>query len=317
MANYPTMKSFAFRQHRFVASVLGILLLAVTEALAQDVRVETQQQARTRNENTVEEPAAPENASDSELGEIDLVSRVPRPKMFTFSTLQTFNFSSNAFLVRDGAETDFFWNGNLGASFVPYATRNFTPRLTFRQDWFRYDDFSILDFDAQTLQLDLKYDLNRNDTWYVTGSYALARLSSPDTGEFYRSGLLNGSITHLIQLRTVPIGLQMIGGAYWRHGDPSSSDRASVYLTAAAVYNVCEKVQLSGFTRPEFQHYTHDPAGSREDFNLTVGASLSWSPNQYFAVVGTASYVGNFSTVSERRYDLVTPSLILAGQIAF
>jgi hypothetical protein len=74
---------------------------------------------------------------------------------------------------------------------------------------------------------------------------------------------------------------------------------------------------LSGFTRPELQHYTHDPAGSREDFNLTVGATLSWTPNQYVALAATASYIGNFSTVSERRYDLVTPSLIVAAQIAF
>ena len=110
---------------------------------------------------------------------------------------------------------------------VPYATRNFTPTLSFTQDWFRYDDFSELDFDAQTLVMDFKYDLNRDDTWYVDGSYALARLSSPDTGEFYRYGFLNGSITHLIQLQTAPVSLWLTGGAYWRHGDPSPSDRIS------------------------------------------------------------------------------------------
>jgi hypothetical protein len=75
---------------------------------------------------------------------------------------------------------------------------------------------------------------------------------------------------------------------------------------------------LSGFTRPELQHYTHDASGSsREDLNLTVGTTLSWTPNQYVTVAATASYIGNFSTVSERRYDLVTPSLIFAAQIAF
>jgi hypothetical protein len=301
-----------------VVVALSLLLAAASRGFAQDVRVETQQQARARSENTREEQVAPEEASDPELGDINLVSRAPRPKMFTFSTVQTLNYSSNAFLVRDDTESDFFWNGRVGASFVPYATRNFTPRLSFTQDWFRYDDFSELDFDAQTLQLDLKYDLNRDDTWYVNGSYALARLSSPDTGEFYKYGYLNGSITHLVQLGTAPINLGLSGGAYWRHGDPSLSDRVSGYLNVAAIYNIRETIQLSGFTRPEVQHYTHDASGSsREDFNVTVGATLSWTPNQYVALAATASYIGNFSTVGERRYDLVTPSLIFAAQIAF
>lgn len=311
--------SFTFRRNRLVVLALSLFLAAVSHAVAQDVRVETQQQARARAENTLEQ-AAPEEVADPELGDINLVSRAPRPKMFTFSTLQTLNFSSNAFLVRDDTKSDFFWNGRVGASFVPYATRDFTPRLTFDQSWFRYDRFSELDFDAQSLQADLKYDLNRNDTWFVNSSYAVARLCSPDdaTGEFYRYGFLSESITHRTQLGTAPINLEMSGGAYWRHGDPSSSDRVSAYLNMVAIYSIRETVQLWGFTRPELQHYTHDASGSsREDFNLTVGATLSWTPREYVAVFATASYIGNFSTVGERRYDLVTPSFIVAAQIAF
>jgi hypothetical protein len=312
--------SFTFMRNRLVVPALCVFLSAVASAPAQDVRVETQQQAQARNENTLEQPEAPEEVTDPELGDINVVSRQPRPKMFTFSTGQTFNYSSNAFLVRDDTESAFFWNGRVGASFVPYATRNFTPTLTFDQNWFRYDRFSELNFDSQSLQLDLKYDLNRDDTWYVIGSYAIARLYSPDasTGEFYRYGFLNGSITHLMRLGTTPINLGMTGGTYWRHGDPSLSDRVSGYLNVSAIYSIRENIQLSGFTRPELQHYTHDASGSsREDFNLTVGATLSWTPNQYMALAATASYIGNFSTVSERRYDLVTPSLVLAAQFAF
>jgi hypothetical protein len=309
--------SVTFRHNRLAVLTLGVFLAGVSGVFAQDVRVETQQQARTRTERTLEEPEAEETPSDPELGDINLVSRAPKPKMFTFGTFQTLNYTNNAFLVRDGEQGDFFWNGRLGASFVPYATRNFTPTLSFTQDWFRYDDFSVLDFDAQTLQLDVKYDLNRDDTWFVNGSYALSRLSSPDTGEFYRYGFLNGSITHLIQFQTPPISLWVTGGVYSRHGDPSASDRVSGYLSLYAIYNLCEKVQLAAFTRPEWQHYTHDAAGSRQDFNVTVGASLTWQPRDEVAVVATASYIGNYSTVGAREYNLVTPSLVLAAKIAF
>jgi len=310
----------ASERNSCVLSLLFLVLATVSDGFAQDVRIETQQQARTREQNAVAEEDHPEKVADPELGDINLVSRQPRPKMFIFSTSQSLNYSSNAFLVRDGEQSDFFWNGRVAASFVPYATRDFTPRLTFDQSSFRYRDFGQLDFDSQSLQLDLKYDLNRNDTWFVNGSYALARLYAPRSsgGEFYRYGFLDASITHLLQLGPAPINLGITGGAYWRHGDPSLSDRVSGYLNLLAVSSICQTVQLSGFARPEVQHYTHDPSGSsRQDFNVTVGATLSWTPNEYVAFAATVSYTGNFSTVGERSYDLVTPSLIFAAQIAF
>jgi hypothetical protein len=300
-------------------AVLFLWPLFGAPVFAQDVRVETQQQARTREQNVPREEGQSEEVADPELGEISLVSRQPRPKMFSVFTGQSLNFSSNPFLVRDGEQSDFYWNGKVGASFVPYATRDFTPTITFDQNWFRYHDFGVLDFNLQNLSLDLKYDLDHNDTWYINGYYALSRYEAPHSSidEFYRSGLLDARITHLVQLQPGPIGLIMSGGAYWRHGDPSLSDRVAGYVNLLAIYNLCEEVQLSAFTRPEVQHYTHDPAGSRDDFNVTVGASVTWAPKEYLAVVATAYYVGNFSSVDERRYDLVNPSLTFAAKIDF
>ena len=311
------MRCLTFRRNQLVFFALGFFLSAITDGLAQDVRVETQQQAKTRTQNAVEQAEQPEVVANPELGDIELVSRTPRPKIFTFGTYQTLNYTSNAFLVRNGEQDDFFWNGRVGATFVPYATRDFLPSLTFSQDWFRYDSFSQLDFDAQNLQLDLRYNLNRKADWFVIGSYSLSRLTTPGDNEFYRYGFLNSSITHLIQLRSAPVNLGMTGGVYSRHGDPSASDRVSGYFNFAAIYNINPTLQLSGFTRPEYQHYTHDPLGSRDDFNLTVGATLSWVPKQYVALAATVSYVGNFSTLGAREYDVVTPSLVLAAQFSF
>jgi hypothetical protein len=314
--------SHTFKRNQPLFFLLAAFLSMVAQAFAQEdaARIETEQRSRELNQLKTGPPPAQEEITDPELGDISLVSRAPRPKMFTFWTGQTINFTSNAFLVRDNEQSAFFWNGRAGASYVPYATRNFTPRLTFEQDWFRYDHFSKLDFDSQSLTLDLKYDLNRDDTWFVDGSYTAARLYSqhPSIGEFYRYGLANASLTHFAQVGRAPFYLGVTGGGYWRTGDASSSDRVSAYVNVVALYALRETIQLSGFTRPEFQHYTHDASGSsREDFNLTVGATISWNPREYLSVGATAAYIGNFSNVSERRYDLVTPSLSFGAQFAF
>jgi hypothetical protein len=311
--------TFPALRNRSAFLVLSIFVSCAC-TVAQDVRVETQQSFSQRNQDTLGLRPPPAGVTDPELGDISLVSRQPRPKMFTFSTSQSINFTSNAFLVPNNEQSAFFWNGRFDASYVPYATRVFTPRITFEQNLFRYDHFSKLDFDSQSLQLDVKYDLNRNDTWFVTGSYALARLYSqhPSIGEFYKFGLLSGSITHLLQLRQAPVYLGITGGTYWRHGEPSSSDRVALYLNGVAIYDVRENVRLTGFVRPELQFYTNDPVkSSRTDFNLTAGATLGWTPVQYLTVAATASYIGNFSNLGARRYDVAMPSLIVAALFAF
>jgi hypothetical protein len=306
---------------RTTLCLTGTTLLAViSSALAQDdaARIATQDIYNRQIPPVEQQPAA--TVSDTELGEISLVLRQPRPKMFTFSTNQSYNFTDNAFLVRGDKEQAWFWNGRADASFVPYATRDFTPRLTFEQNWFRYDHVSTLNFDSQSFLLDLKYDLTTDDRWFIDGSYAWSRLYSQydTTGEFYKFGLLNFSMTHVVSLPQLPVNIGLSGGAYWRQGDPSAFDRISPYLSAVGIYSLTREIQFTAFVRPEFQIYTNDPdKAGRKDFNLSLGGTLSWTPVQYVTVAGTASYIGNFSNAGVRGYNVVTPAVILAASIAF
>jgi hypothetical protein len=203
---------------------------------------------------------------------------------------------------------------------VPYATRDFTPRLTFEQDFFRYTRFSRLDFDSQTLQLDLKYDLNRNDTWFVNASYGLNRLYSPrgSTGEFYRYGLANLSLSHYLPIGHLPVYLLCTAGAYSRHGESSAFDRAAPYLAVAALYRPLEQIQITAFLRPELQFYTNDPIkSSRTDFNLNLGTAVAWIPNQYVSVGAAITFVGNYSNSGPQSYDVFTPSIAVGAQVSF
>src|SRR5205823_1568255 len=151
-------------------------------------------------------------------------------------------------------------------------------------------------------------------------SYTYTRLYSqhPSIGQFYLYGLLNASLSHVISLRDCPVSLLLTGGSYWRQGDPSFYDRVAPYLNVLALRNLGGNFQLSAFLHPELQFYTNDPKKSpRMDFNLGVGGAISWTPIEYVSFAATASYIGNFSNVGARRYNVVTPSVGLAAQIAF
>ena len=311
-----------FFGRRLVIVMAASALSGGGDSFAQEdaARIETQQSLTTRNQTAIGEQPVTGAITDPELGDISLVMRLPRPPMFTFSTSQSLNFTTNAFLVRNNEQNAFFWNGRADISFIPYATRDFTPRLTFEQNWFRYDHFSELDFDSQSVQLEARYNLTHDRSWFVDGSYAYTRLYSqhPSIGQFYKFGFLNGSITHVGSIPGTPISFGLSGGAYWRQGEPSTFDRIAPYFNALAIYNVCPTVQLSGFVRPEWQFYLNDPdSSSREDFNLSVGTTLSWTPIEYVTFAASAAYIGNFSTVGIRRYDVGSPSIIFAARIVF
>ena len=299
---------------------LGLFALAgMVRAQDQAAQIETQQDIANRNQPGFQQPLQL-RVTDPELGEIDIVSRKPRPKMFTFATTQSFNYTNNAFLVRNGEQDAFFWNGVFDVSFVPYATSSFTPRLTFEQNFFRYNRFSRLDFDSNSLDLDLRYDLNRSGSWFVDGYAAVARLYSPRSSadEFYKFALLNGNITNVRPLGQTSIYLASSAGVNWRVGDPSAFDRIDPYLYFALTYSPFENIFFGAFLRPELRFYTNDPIkSSRTDFDLLVGANVSWTPVRYLALGATVSFIDNFSNSGPAEYDVVTPALVLSARIAF
>ena len=170
------------------------------------------------------------------------------------------------------------------------------------------------------MQLDLKYDLTRDDSWFVNVSYAVARLTAPhgDIGEFYRYGLANASITNVRQLGGSPVYFAGSFGSQFRHGDPSAFDRVTAYANAAFFYSPIEHLQLTAFVRPEGQFYTNDPIdSSRTDLNFSVGASAVLTPVEYVSLGVTASFVGNYSSSSRADYEVVSPSLFIGGRISF
>lgn len=287
---------------------------------ATAAQVATQGDLMNRSGSGNAEPNAQFRISDPNLGDIDLVSRTPRPKTFTFSTSQSFNYTTNAFLAQSGEQDAFFYNGRFDASLVPYATRDFTPRLTFEQNFFTYTRFSRLDFGSQTLQADFKFDLNRNDTWWINGSYGVSRLYAPhgSAGEFYRYGLANVNVNHYLPIPNTPVYLLCSAGAYDRHGESSAFDRAAPYLVAAAAYSPIDKVQISAYLRPEYQFYTNDPLdSSRRDFNVSLGSAVAWTPSPYVTLGASLAFVGNYSNAGGRSYHVFSPSVALGAQISF
>ena len=89
-------------------------------------------------------------------------------------------------------------------------------------------------------------------------------------------------------------------------------------MNFALTYSPFENIFLGAFLRPEVRFYTNDPIkSSRTDFDLLVGANVSWTPVKYLALGATVSFTDNFSNSGPAEYGVVTPALVLSARITF
>ncbi len=254
------------------------------------------------------------------VGQIGLVRRHPVPETLTVYTRQAVSYTSNAFLAPAGERGDQYWSGSFGLTYIPYSVRDFTPSLTLEKQYFRYDEFSQLDFESFEFRAAVKYDFNKEDTLFGTTSYGYNQLNTSrfDIGEFYKYGLLNQSFTKIDRLGDKPFFLSTSVGAGYRHGDPSALDRLTTYVSAGIFYVPGESFSASLFFRPEGQFYLNPPIRSdRTDLNLAVGLSASYRFNEDASLGAFLQYVGNYSNAPSRDYHTATLGLSLSLTAAF
>ncbi len=301
--------------------LLVLSILPSTAVVAQEAtRINVRQNTANSTGPVLFRGEMPLRISNADMGDIQLVNRQARPEMLTFSTTQLVSYTNNAFLTPSNQTHSFLYNGAASVSFVPYARANLTPRLTFEQNFYRYDRVSSLDFDSQSLQLDVKYDLVRDDSWFANFNIDASRLYSPrqNAGEFYRSGLVSAGLTNQRALRDWPLFLASNLVIGWRLGDDSAYDRWTLTWNESLIYQPIAQLQVALYTRAELGIYINDPLESdRRDLNLNIGASVTWTLCDHANIGLNANFVGNYSSDSRNKYEVVSPGLFLAAGIAF
>ena len=171
-------------------------------------------------------------------------------------------WTDNAFVSPTNKVGSFGYNGELKATYVPYSTYDWTPSLSFEQQFIRYDHTSILDFDSQTVSISSKYDLNPNKSWSWIATYSLQRLYTDraNLGEFYKESFLQNEIDYIHpifdQSNLYFVGTYNIG---WRLTDPGYYSRVDNSLLFSMVYQPVQEVSIQPYLRSAIYSYTDNP----------------------------------------------------------
>ena len=308
--------------------MVGMALVGSPSLLAQDPAAETlQQRVALPTETRPPEPSA--TASDKDLGEISPVQKFPKPEMFTFSTAQQVFYTDNVFYTDANRIGSTAYLGSYTASFVPYSLRDWTPRITAQYNMARYDRAAAGDFDNENLALSSQYVFTEDRAWSWTATVNLSRFTAPhlNDNEFYKEVVYDNQITYVKQLiKDTPL---FFIGAYdlaYHQANPAIYDRIDNTLSLSVAYYPIPEVSIGPFVRPGARTYTTDGTVAlstpvtqhdRNDFNLSEGLDVTWSPCEYVSLSADVIHTDDYSSSTGLSYYDTIPGFDVAGTIKF
>ncbi len=293
---------------------LGACLVAAVWSSAWAQTSDTIQQRFQQLRPRVEAPLPPEEAILTGKEDIVLLRRA---KLFTLRADAGYRFTNNAFLSDDFKDSD--------RIFQPSLTLRVGTRIAERYDVFaevqafaaRYEDNSVLDFDAFTGRLGGEMPLG---DWLLGASYSATPV--------FEKGLDR----HLVTLHDITLGARRVFPLDEQtallpsfsmsrvFADPNDfstlSGDAGVMVVRQLADGVFGLLGARAHARRYDDFFEAVTGETRVDYGGRGQASLVWRPVEWFSVNGTVEVTQNWSTLRVREYSSVevTPTLRVSAR---
>jgi hypothetical protein len=299
---------------------LGFTLAVSSLALAQSPAAETLQQKVALRSEVAATP--PTDTTDADLGDIDVVQKFPKPEMFTFSTSQQFFYTDNVFYTNTNQQGSTAYLGSYTASFVPYSTRDWTPRITLQYNMVRYDGVASGDFDNENLAFSNQYVFSDDRAWSWTATINLSRFTTPHANDhaFYQEVVYDNQVNHAQQLmKGIPLFFVAGYDLTYHQANPDDFDRLDNTLLFSLAYYPIPELSMGPVVRPSLRTYFTNTAfqHDRDDFNLSEGFDVTWTPCKYAALSADFSHSNDYSNNSGQSYNNTIPGISLTGTLKF
>ena len=295
-------------------------LLAPASALAQAPASESVQQ-KTKLPGLLS-PIANVQASNQSLGDITIVQEYPRPETFTFAATQEFFYTDNVSYVHDNPQGSAAYAASYTASYVPYSTRDWTPRLSVQYNMFRYDTLPAGDFDNEQAVASSTYVFGTGRDWSWTTGVVASRYTAPhlDDDEFYREMIYDNQVTRVLSLSDdTPVSLVMTYDVAYHQASPSVFDYLSNGLVVSLVYTPIPEVTIAPYINPTLRTFPTNADGQKDrmDAHLAEGLDVIYQLWEYCSLDASIYHVNDFSNNSGLSFNYTIPGISLTGQYKF
>ena len=257
---------------------------------------------------------APASPGDQDLGDQWLLKYKEKDHPFLLSADIAGFATNNVALTKNGTQRDQFLVMQVAAVYQPRLTENLSADFSFRQAFFQYNRFSVLDFESQTAGIGLTY---LSPKLYNIAFFA----------RYNYNRLLDGrQLDEIYTNHSFTLGFQkalVISRAHYFYAgyasligivDPIAAQRDEHGAYAGYHVNLTRSLQADFFYRAALYSYTDD---HRNDLNQTITGSLQYYFTQWLYAYASASLTLDSSNRGALDYNAFTSSVGLSANFKF
>ena len=301
-----------------VASDARAQSVSTGNSAVQQVQIFNQRNNTTREgEQRLAMPADPatgdEAAADSDLGEQWLFKpNQPLQPWTAHADLSGF-YTTNAALASSGARSDLFLVADAGVGYSRPLGRDFGFAASLGQAFFRYDEFTALDFDSLGANIGVSYQARQLADVVFSLQYSFSRLTRATfEDELFLGNSVGLTATKLIKLTSADT-VEFSGGLGYTFADPGELQRLEFRASIGYAIRITRSLTATAVVRSELFDYQH----GRQDFLQSIALGVRYDFTKWISASAAASVANNSSNRNVFDYGVFNGGLTASVHVQF
>jgi outer membrane scaffolding protein for murein synthesis (MipA/OmpV family) len=254
--------------------------------------------------------SAPNNL---DIGVMLIMKKREAEQAFRFFADTSSFYTNNAALTKHDTHGDSYFTADIGLTYEHKLADSLSIEATVREAFYRYSEFTSLDFESLDAGLGLSYEAKKFWNIMFFGRYNFERFTQGDIGrDFFRNNTLTVGLQKTFAFggsNYAYIGYSSIFGFTYPYDE--QRDEHGIFMGLR--YNFTRALSCELYYRVALFDYT----GGRQDVNQTASASLSYNFTAWLKLIATASFSSDRSNRSALDYDALGTGGGLALQLRF
>jgi hypothetical protein len=254
-----------------------------------------------------------EAAADSDLGEQWLFKPNEPLKPWTAHADFSGFYTTNAALASSGAQSDRFLVADAGIGYARPLRGDFGFAASLQQAFFRYDEFTALDFDSLAANVGVSYQARRLADVIFSLQYGFSRLTRATfEDELFLGNSVGLTATKLIKLTTADT-VEFSGGLGYTFADPGELQRVEFRISVGYAIRITRSLTATAVARSELFDYQH----GRQDFLQSIALGARYDFTKWISASAAASVANNSSNRNVFDYRVFNGGLTASLHVQF
>lgn len=263
---------------------------------------------------TVPEPMTGEEAAaDADLGEQWMFK--PNAPLQPWSAHADFSgfYTTNAALASRGEQSDRFVVADVGFGYARPFARDWAFAANVRQGFFRYDEFTALDFDSLGANAGVSYQARQLADVLFSLRYGVNRLTRATFDEqLFLGNTVALNVTKLVKVTTAD-AVEFTGGVGYTFADPDELERAEFHISVGYALRITRALTGTAVARAELFEYSN----GRQDLLQSVALGARYDFTKWISASAAASLANNISNRNEFDYGVFNGGLTVSARVQF